>query len=124
VLVLSGQLMAAADGTSFAPVRPELQVLNSDKRLDKFRMRRRSRNSATTSCRTLALRHQHGNTPPELVERHHDAFKKAMEEPRLRDGAEALRLLPNYMGTADYGKFAETFLKERRVESWGWANRH
>jgi tripartite-type tricarboxylate transporter receptor subunit TctC len=62
-------------------------------------------------------------TPPAVVKRLHDAFKKAMEEPSYVQALARYDMLPMYMSSAQYAKFAhETFLKEKAlVEKLGLA---
>ncbi|CDS51546.1 putative exported protein [Polaromonas sp. CG9_12] len=119
--VLSGQLMAAADSTGFAPQveAGKLRVLNTwgDKRLDKFpnapTLKELGYDIVQNSPFGIGAPK---NTPPEVVRRLHDAFKKAMEEPSYVTALGRYDMQPNYMGTADYSKFAqETFLKEKAL---------
>jgi tripartite-type tricarboxylate transporter receptor subunit TctC len=119
--VLSGQLMAAADSTGFAPQveAGKLRVLNTwgDKRLDKFpnapTLKELGYDIVQNSPFGIGAPK---GTPPEVVRRLHDAFKKAMEEPSYVAALGRYDMLPNYMGTADYSRFAqETFLKEKAL---------
>ena len=119
--VLSGQLMAAADSTGFAPQveAGKLRVLNTwgDKRLDKFpnapTLKELGYDIVQNSPFGIGAPK---GTPPDVVKRLHDAFKKAMEEPSYVSALGRYDMLPNYMGTADYSKFAqETFLKEKAL---------
>ena len=119
--VLSGQLMAAADSTGFAPQveAGKLRVLNTwgDKRLDKFpnapTLKELGYDIVQNSPFGIGAPR---GTPPDVVKRLHDVFKKAMEEPSYVSALGRYDMLPNYMGTADYTKFAqETFLKEKAL---------
>ncbi len=119
--VLSGQLMAAADSTGFAPQveAGKLRVLNTwgEKRLDKFpnapTLKELGYDIVQNSPFGIGAPK---GTPPAVVKRLHDAFKKAMEEPSYVAALGRYDMLPNYMGTADYSKFAqETFLKEKAL---------
>ena len=119
--VLSGQLMAAADSTGFAPQveAGKLRVLNTwgEKRLDKFpnapTLKELGYDIGQNS--PFGIGSPKG-TPPDVVKRLHDAFKKAMEDPSYVSALGRYDMLPNYMGTADYSKFAqETFLKEKAL---------
>ena len=119
--VLSGQLMAAADSTGFAPqvAAGKLRVLNTwgDKRLDKFpdapTLKELGYDIVQNSPFGIGAPK---GTPPDVVKRLHDAFKKAMEEPSYVSALGRYDMLPNYMGTADYARFAqETFLKEKAL---------
>ena len=62
-------------------------------------------------------------TPPDVVQRLHDAFKKAMEEPSYVQALARYDMVPMYMSTAAYQKFAQdTFAKEKAlVEKLGLA---
>jgi len=119
--VLSGQLMAAADSTGFAPqvAAGKLRVLNTwgDKRLDKFpdapTLKELGYDLVQNSPFGIGAPK---GTPPDVVKRLHDAFKKAMEEPSYVSALGRYDMVPNYMGTADYTKFAQdTFLKEKAL---------
>ncbi|MDB5929326.1 MAG: tripartite tricarboxylate transporter substrate binding protein [Polaromonas sp.] len=126
--VVSGQLMAAADSTGFAPQveAGKLRVLNTwgDKRLDKFpsapTLKELGYDIVQNSPFGIAAPK---GTPPDVVKRLHDAFKKAMEEPSYVAALGRYDMLPNYMSTADYSKFAqETFLREKAlIEKLGLA---
>jgi len=63
------------------------------------------------------------DTPPAVVKHLHDAFKQAMEEASYAQSLGKYDMLPMYMSTAAYGKFAqETFAKEKGlVEKLGLA---
>ena len=58
-----------------------------------------------------------------MVKRLHDAFKQAMEEASYVQALAKYDMVPMYMSTAAYGKFAqETFAKEKTlVERLGLA---
>ena len=62
-------------------------------------------------------------TPPEVVKKLHDAFKKAMEEPSYVQALARYDMLPMYMDSAQYLKFAQdTFAREKvLVEKLGLA---
>ena len=62
-------------------------------------------------------------TPPEVVAKIHDAFKKAMEEPSYVAALAKYDMLPNYMSSADYTRFAQdTFGREKAlIEKLGLA---
>jgi tripartite-type tricarboxylate transporter receptor subunit TctC len=63
------------------------------------------------------------DTPPEVVKKLHDAFKKAMEEPGYVQALARYDMLPIYMDSAQYRRFAqETFNREKAlVEKLGLA---
>ena len=55
-------------------------------------------------------------TPPEVVKKLHDAFKQAMEEPSYVAALGRYDMLPNYMSSAQYTKFAQdTVVREKVV---------
>lgn len=118
--VVSGQLMAAADSTGFAPQveAGKLRVLNTwgDKRLDKF--------PSAPTLKELGYDIVQNSpfgigapkgTPPEVVKRLHDAFKKAMEEPSYVAALGRYDMLPNYLSSADYTKFAQDTVGREKV---------
>ncbi|RST51466.1 tripartite tricarboxylate transporter substrate binding protein [Variovorax sp. MHTC-1] len=126
--VLSGQLMAAADSTGFAPQveAGKLRVLNTwgEKRLAKF--------PDAPTLKELGLDIVQNSpfgigapkgTPPDVVKKLHDAFKQAMEEPSYVASLGRYDMLPNYMSSADYAKFAQTtFMREKAlIEKLGLA---
>jgi len=126
--VLSGQLMAAADSTGFAPQveAGKLRVLNTwgEKRLAKF--------PDAPTLKELGLDIVQNSpfgigapkgTPPEVVKKLHDAFKQAMEEPSYVASLGRYDMLPIYMSSSDYTKFAQTtFTREKAlIEKLGLA---
>ena len=55
-------------------------------------------------------------TPPEVVKRLHDAFKKAMEDPSYVAALAKYDIQRIYMSSADYAKFAQdTVQREKAV---------
>jgi tripartite-type tricarboxylate transporter receptor subunit TctC len=62
-------------------------------------------------------------TPAPVVRRLHDAFKKAMEAPSYVQALARYDMLPMYMSSGDYTRFAQrTFVKEKAlVEKLGLA---
>ena len=125
---VSGQLMAAADSTGFAPQveAGKLRVLNTwgDKRLAKFpdAPTLKELGYDTVQNSPFGIGAPKG-TPPEVVQKVHDAFKKAMEEPSYVTALGRYDMLPNYMSSADYTKFAQdTFGREKAlIEKLGLA---
>lgn len=125
---ISGQLMAAADSTGFAQqvAAGKLRVLNTwgDKRLDKFpdapTLKELGYDIVQNSPFGIGAPK---GTPPEVVKKIHDAFKKAMEEPSYVAALGRYDMLPNYMGSAEYTKFAQdTFGREKAlIEKLGLA---
>ena len=125
---VSGQLMAAADSTGFAPQveAGKLRVLNTwgDKRLAKFpdAPTLKELGYDTVQNSPFGIGAPKG-TPPEVVQKVHDAFKKAMEKPSYVAALGRYDMLPNYMSSADYTKFAQdTFGREKAlIEKLGLA---
>ncbi len=126
--ILGGNIMAAADSTGFAPhvASGKLRVLNTwgDRRLEKF--------ADAPTLRELGLNIVQNSpfgigaprgTPSEVVQRLHDAFKRAMEEPSYVQALARYDMVPIYMGPAAYTKFAQdTFATEKAlVEKLGLA---
>ncbi len=126
--LLGNQLMAGADSTGFAPLvaSGKLRVLNTwgEKRLDKF--------PDAPTLRELGLDIVQNSpfgigaprgTPPEVVARLHDAFKKAMEEPSYVQALARYDMVPMYMSPSAYTKFAQdTFATEKAlIEKLGLA---
>ncbi|MEY4712022.1 MAG: putative extracytoplasmic binding receptor [Pseudomonadota bacterium] len=126
--ILGGHIMAAADSTGFAPqvAAGRLRVLNTwgDKRLEKF--------ADAPTLRELGINIVQNSpfgigaprgTPPEVVQRLHDAFKRAMEEPSYVQALARYDMVPIYMSPTGYTKFAQdTFATEKAlVEKLGLA---
>ena len=126
--ILGGHIMAAADSTGFAPLveSGKLRVLNTwgEKRLAKFpdapTLKELGLNIVQNSPFGIGAPR---GTPPATVRRLHDAFKAAMEDPSYVQSLARYDMLPMYMSSATYTKFAqETFTKERAlVEKLGLA---
>jgi len=125
---LGGQLMAAADSTGFAPQveAGKLRVLNTwgAERLAKFPDAPTLKELGIDVVQNspFGLGAPRG-TPPDVVRRLHDAFKQAMEQESYRTALARYDMVPIYMGTAAYQKFAETtFAREKAlVEKLGLA---
>ncbi|MBA3771520.1 MAG: tripartite tricarboxylate transporter substrate binding protein [Ramlibacter sp.] len=126
--IVGGHIMAAADSTGFAPLveSGKLRVLNTwgEKRLPRFpdapTLKELGLNIVQASPFGIGAPR---GTPPAVVKRLHDAFKKAMEEPSYVQTLARYDMLPMYMSSAAYGKFAQdTFVKEKAlVEKLGLA---
>ena len=126
--ILGGNLMAAADSTGFAPqvAAGKLRVLNTwgEKRLEKFpdapTLRELGINIVQNSPFGIGAPR---GTPPEVIQRLHDGFKKAMDEPSYVQALTRYDMVPIYMGPAAYTRFAqETFATEKAlVEKLGLA---
>ena len=125
---LGGQLMAAADSTGFAPQveAGKLRVLNTwgAERLAKF--------PDAPTLKELGLDIVQNSpfgigapkgTPAPVVKRLHDAFKQAMEQDSYKTALARYDMVPIYMGTAAYQKFAQdTFTREKAlIEKLGLA---
>jgi tripartite-type tricarboxylate transporter receptor subunit TctC len=126
--ITGGHVMAAADSTGFAPLvqAGKLRVLNTwgEKRLDKF--------PDAPTLKELGLDIVQNSpfgigaprgTPPDVVKKLHDAFKKAMEDPSYVQALARYDMLPIYMDSTQYTRFAqETFAREKAlVEKLGLA---
>jgi tripartite-type tricarboxylate transporter receptor subunit TctC len=126
--ITGGHLMAAADSTGFAPLvqAGKLRVLNTwgEKRLEKF--------PDAPTLKELGLDIVQNSpfglgaprgTPPEVVKKLHDAFRKAMEDPSYVQALARYDMLPIYMDATQYTRFAqETFAREKQlVEKLGLA---
>jgi tripartite-type tricarboxylate transporter receptor subunit TctC len=118
--VISGQLMAAVDSTGFATQveAGKLRVLNTwgEKRLDKFpnapTLKELGYDIVQNSPFGIGAPR---GTPPEVVRRLHDAFKKAMEEPSYVAALARYDMLPNYMSSAQYTRFAQDTIGREKV---------
>jgi len=128
VAIGGGHIMAAADSTGFAPLvqSGKARVLNTwgEKRLEKF--------PDAPTLKELGLDIVQNSpfgigaprdTPPDVVRKIHDAFKKAMEEPSYVQSLAKYDMVPMYMSSAAYTKFAQdTFATEKAlVEKLGLA---
>jgi tripartite-type tricarboxylate transporter receptor subunit TctC len=126
--IAGGHVMAAADSTGFAPLveAGKLRVLNTwgEKRLAKF--------PDVPTLKELGIDIVQNSpfgigaprgTPPAVVKRLHDAFKAAMEQPSYVQALARYDMVPMYMSSAGYAKFAEeTFAKEKAlIEKLGLA---
>ncbi|MBC7445665.1 MAG: tripartite tricarboxylate transporter substrate binding protein [Polaromonas sp.] len=119
--ILGGNIMAAADSTGFAPQveAGKLRVLNTwgEQRLAKF--------PDAPTLKELGLDLVQNSpfglgaprgTPPAVVKRLHDAFKAAMEQDSYKTALGRYDMVPMYMGTAGYSKFAQdTFVREKAL---------
>jgi tripartite-type tricarboxylate transporter receptor subunit TctC len=119
--IVGGHVMAAADSTGFAPLveSGKLRVLNTwgEKRLPRFpdapTLKELGLNIVQASPFGIGAPR---DTPPAVVKRLHDAFKKAMEEPSYVQTLARYDMLPMYMSSAAYAKFAQdTFVKEKAL---------
>ena len=126
--ILGGNIMAAADSTGFAPQveAGKLRVLNT------WGAERLAKVPDAPTLKELGLDLVQNSpfgigapkgTPPAVVKRLHDAFKQAMEQERYVTALKRYDMVPMYMGSAQYLKFAqETFAREKAlVEKLGLA---
>jgi len=126
--IMGNNIMAAADSTGFAPQvqAGKLRVLNTwgAERLAKF--------PDAPTLKELGLDIVQNSpfgigapkgTSPEVVKRLHDAFKQAMEQDNYKTALARYDMVPIYMNTAAYTRFAqETFMREKAlVEKLGLA---
>lgn len=118
---LSGQLMAAADSTGFAPhvAAGKLRVLNTwgERRLSQFpdapTLKELGLGLVQTSPYGLA---GPKGMDPARVQRLHDAFKQAMEMPNHVEALAGFDQSLMYMGPAAYARFAaQTSAREKVV---------
>ncbi len=119
--IMGGQIMAAADSTGFASQveAGKLRVLNTwgEQRLAKF--------PDAPTLKELGLGLVQNSpfgigapraTPPEVVRRLHDAFKKAMEEASYQQALARYDMVPMYMSSEVYSRFAQdTFQREKAL---------
>ena len=125
---LGGQLMAAADSTGFAPQveAGKLRVLNTwgAERLAKFPDAPTLKELGLDIVQNSPFGIGAPKGPPApVVTRLHDAFKQALEQESYRTALARYDMVPMYMSTAAYQKFAqETFAREKAlVEKLGLA---
>jgi tripartite-type tricarboxylate transporter receptor subunit TctC len=119
--VLGGQLMAAADSTGFAPhvAAGKLRVLNTwgEQRLAKFpdAPTLKELGLGIVQASPYGLAGPRGMDPA-LVQRAHDAFKRAMEAANHVETLAKYDQQLMYMNPAEYARFAaETSARERAV---------
>jgi tripartite-type tricarboxylate transporter receptor subunit TctC len=119
--IVGGHVMAAADSTGFAPLveSGKLRVLNTwgEQRLAKF--------PDAPTLKELGIDIVQNSpfgigaprgTPAEVVRKLHDAFKKAMEEPSYVQALARYDMLPMYMSSSGYSKFAQdTYTTEKAL---------
>jgi tripartite-type tricarboxylate transporter receptor subunit TctC len=118
--ILSGQIMAVADSTGFAPhvESGKLRVLNTwgEKRLAKFpdapTLKELGYDLVQTSPFGIGAPK---GTPPEVVKKLHDAFKQAMEEPSYVAALARYDMLPDYKSSAEYTQFARDTVKREKA---------
>lgn len=115
--LLGGHVMAAADSSAFVPYIEggKARLLNvwSEKRMARFpdvpTMRDLGINIVQTSPYGLVAPK---GTPPDVVKKLHDAFKKALEEKSSVEALAKYDMLPAYMSTEQYTAYAQTLSKQ------------
>jgi tripartite-type tricarboxylate transporter receptor subunit TctC len=119
--ILGGHLMAAADSTGFAPLveSGKLRVLNTwgEQRLAKFPNAPTLKELGIDVVQNspFGIGAPRG-TPPDVVKKLHDGFKKAMEDPSYVQALARYDMLPIYMDSAQYARFAQdTYLREKAL---------
>jgi tripartite-type tricarboxylate transporter receptor subunit TctC len=119
--ILGGHVMAAADSTGFAPLveSGKLRVLNTwgEQRLAKFPNAPTLKELGIDVVQNspFGIGAPRG-TPPDVVKKLHDGFKKAMEDPSYVQALARYDMLPIYMDSAQYARFAQdTFLREKAL---------
>ena len=119
--LMGGHIMSAADSTGFAPLveSGKLRVLNTwgEQRLVKF--------PQAPTLKELGLGLVQNSpfgigaprgTPADVVKRLHDALKAAMEQESYTTALARYDMVPMYMSSAAYGKFAaDTFAREKAL---------
>ncbi|MDA7417746.1 tripartite tricarboxylate transporter substrate binding protein [Xenophilus arseniciresistens] len=118
--IMGGHVMAAADSTGWAPFveAGKLRVLNTwgAKRLGKFpdapTLKELGYDVVQNSPFGIGAPK---GTPPEVVQRLHDAFKKAMEDPSYLLALAKYDMLPDYKSSADYTQFAKDTVSREKV---------
>lgn len=118
--ILGGQIMAAADSTGFAPhvMSGRLRVLNTwgEKRLAKFP----DVPTLTELGLPIVQASPYGlagprGMEPALVQRVHDVFKQAMEQPSHVEALARYDQALMHMNPQQYLRFAEETMKRERV---------
>ena len=119
--IVGGQIMAAADSTGFAPLveAGKLRVLNT------WGAERLARFPEAPTLKELGLDLVQNSpfgigaprdTPAAVVNALHDAFKKAMELESYKTALARYDMVPMYMSSERYSKFAQnTFTREKAL---------
>ena len=119
--LLSEQIMAVADSTSFAPHvqsgKFRFICVWHDVRLSKYpnttTLKELGLDIVQTSPIGLAV---HKATPPQIAKKLHDAFKQASEQPNFLERLATYDMVPNYMSPAAYTRYArETVASEAQL---------
>ena len=115
--LLGGHVMAAADSSAFVPYVEggKARLLNvwSEKRMARFpavpTLRELGIDIVQTSPYGLVAPK---GTPPEVVKKLHEAFKKALEDKSSVEALAKYDMLPNYMSSEQYTRYAQTLSKQ------------
>ncbi|TAG33011.1 MAG: tripartite tricarboxylate transporter substrate binding protein, partial [Polaromonas sp.] len=111
--ILGGNIMAAADSTGFAPQVESGKLRVLSKFPDAPTLKELGLGMVQNSPFGIAAPR---GTPPAVVKRLHDAFKQAMEQPSYTTALAKYDMVPMYMSTAGYTRFAqETFVREKAL---------
>ena len=118
--LLGGHVMAAADSSAFVPYVESGKA----KLLNVWGAQRMERFPAAPTLKELGIdivqTSPYGlvapkGTPPEVVKKLHDAFKKALEDKTSVEALGKYDMLPNYMGSAQYTQFARDVSQREKV---------
>lgn len=118
--LLGGHVMAAADSSAFVPYvesgRAKLLNVWGEKRMERFptvpTLQELGIDIVQTSPYGLVAPK---NTPPEVIQKLHDAFKQSMQTPSSIEALGKYDMLPNYMSSADYTAFAKDVSQREKV---------
>lgn len=118
--LLGGHVMAAADSSAFVPYveSGKAQLLNvwGANRMERFphvpTLKDLGIDIVQTSPYGLVAPR---GTPPDVVKKLHDAFKKALEEKSSVEALAKYDMLPNYMGSEQYTQFARDVSQREKV---------
>ena len=118
--LLGGHVMAAADSSAFVPYvesgRAKLLNVWTEKRMERFpavpTLKEVGIDIVQTSPYGLVAPK---GTPDNIVQKLHDAFKKALEEPSSVEALAKYDMLPNYMSSQQYTAFAKDVSQREKV---------
>ncbi|MEG2050444.1 MAG: tripartite tricarboxylate transporter substrate-binding protein, partial [Comamonas sp.] len=118
--LLGGHVMAAADSSAFVPYveSGKAKLLNvwGEKRMERFpkvpTLKELGIDIVQTSPYGLVAPK---GTPPEVIKKLHDAFKKALEDKSSIDALAKYDMLPNYMSSEQYTQFAREVSQREKV---------
>lgn len=118
--LLGGHVMAATDSSAFVPYvesgRAKLLNVWGEQRMERFptvpTLKELGIDIVQTSPYGLVAPK---NTPPDVIQKLHDAFKQSMEMPSSIAALGKYDMLPNYMSSADYTAFAKDVSQREKV---------